>query len=593
MSGVHTGTFGNEDDLPRVPVPSLEDSCERFLEWCAPLLTAAEWEGTTRAVAEFLRPDSPAHTLQSALEQYAARDGGHSWLDEFWADRYLGRRDRIALNANFFFLLEESGRDQVDRAAELVAAALDYKGTLDAETAPPAEQRGSLMSMEQHKFLFSSTRIPGNQRDTARTPYSPPWPGPSQERHIAVLFRGNLFHVEVVEEGGRPYPRAAVAEALRRVMRDGAAEGVGVGALTTKPRAEWAASRQALLECHPANQRALEEVETALLCLCLEDTDPGGTREVCWQLLAGDPGNRWFDKAVSFVVFPDGTAGVNVEHCKLDGTTILAFLDAVSDRTVPPDARARREPGCRVVEFVLDDGLRDDVRAAADAFTEYAADTATELVSLDDFGAQRAKRLGISPDAFVQLAYQVAHRRARGRTGTTYESIATRQFHHGRTEAMRVVTPETFRFVAAMDDPDADPVTRRTALRAAADAHVRRARNCQAGQAPEQHLWELQLLQRRDGEALGATGALTLHDSPGWRIMRDDFLSTSSAPSANIRYFGFGATSDHCIGVAYVLLPDRLNVHLSTRRAGADEMHRFAVEFRRAGGALAELLAPD
>ena len=590
---MHTGTFGNEDDLPRVPLPGLEDSCERFIDWCAPLLTAAELASTKRAVAEFLRPDSPAHTLQSALEQYAARDDVHSWLDEFWADRYLARRDRIALNANFFFLLEQSGRDQVDRAAELVAAALDYKGTLDAETAPPAEQRGSLLSMEQHKFLFSSTRIPGSQRDTARTPYSPPWPGPSQERHIAVLFRSNLFHVEVIEEGGRPYPRAAIAGALRRVMRDGAAEGVGVGALTTKPRAEWAASRQALLECHPANQRALEEVETALLCLCLEDTDPGSTRAVCRQLLAGDPGNRWFDKAVSFVLFPDGSAGVNVEHCRLDGTTILAFVDAVADRTVPPYARSRREPDCRMIEFVLDDGLRADVRAAADAFAEYAADTATELVSLEDFGAQRAKRLDMSPDAFVQLAYQLAHRRARARTGTTYESIATRQFHHGRTEAMRVVTPETLRFVAAMDDPDADPVTRRTALRAAAEADVRRAKKCQAGLAPEQHLWELQLLQRRVGEELGATGALTLHDSPGWRIMRDDYLSTSSAASVNIRYFGFGATSDHCIGVAYVLLPDRLNVHLSTRRAGADEMHRFAVEFRHAVGALAGLLTPE
>ncbi|MGP3998582.1 choline/carnitine O-acyltransferase [Streptomyces sp. 8N706] len=51
----------------------------------------------------------------------------------------------------------------------------------------------------------------------------------------------------------------------------------------------------------------------------------------------------------------------------------------------------------------------------------------------------------------MQLAYQ----RAKGHLGATYESIATRQFRHGRTEAMRVVTPEMRDFVAGMTDPDA------------------------------------------------------------------------------------------------------------------------------------------
>src|SRR5207248_9288972 len=64
--------------------------------------------------------------------------------------------------------------------------------------------------------------------------------------------------------------------------------------------------------------------------------------------------------------------------------------------------------------------------------------------------------------------------------------------------------------------------------------------------------------------------------SPGWLIMRNDYLSTSSAPSHNIQYFGFGSTSPQCIGVAYVLLPDRWNIYLSTPRHVADEMYRFA-----------------
>ena len=54
---------------------------------------------------------------------------------------------------------------------------------------------------------------------------------------------------------------------------------------------------------------------------------------------------------------------------------------------------------------------------------------------------------------------------------------------------------------------------------------------CQRGEAPEQHLWELQLVQQREGAALGATGSMALYDSPGWRILRHDYLSTSAGPS--------------------------------------------------------------
>jgi carnitine O-acetyltransferase len=596
-------TFANEAGLPRVPLPTLEDSCRRFLEWCAPLLSAGELAETEAAVASFLAPGSPAHRLQAALERFDATPGVGSWLDRFWPSRYLGRRDRIALNANFFFLFDEPAggpRDQVTRAAGLVAAALDYKVQLDQELIPPVVQRGQAMSMVQNQFLFSTTRIPGEVQDTVRAPYSDEWPGPSPFRHVVVLYRGNAFRMGVLGPDGRPHSLDDLAAGIEAVMKAGAtpaAAGTSVGSLTTKARAEWAASRQRLLDLDPANAEALETIETALLCLCLEDVAPADTLQACDQLLHGDSGNRWFDKAVSLVVFADGAAGINVEHCGLDGTTILYLVDAMlgtsaEEHAERSGAASQGLPAVDPVDVVLDDDLRADVQAAATAFADYADATATTTVSFPGFGSDRAKQLGVSPDAFVQMAYQLAHQRAKGLVGATYESIATRQFRNGRTEAMRVVTPEVLRFVAAMDDPSADRATRAAALRAAAGKHVARAKECQRGDAPEQHLWELLLIQGREGEALGpgATEPLALYDSPGWRIMRDDYLSTSSAPSVNIQFFGFGATSLQCIGIAYVLLPDRLNVYLSTPQAVADQMHTFAAELRSSIAELEDLL---
>ncbi|HEY3895743.1 MAG TPA: choline/carnitine O-acyltransferase [Pseudonocardiaceae bacterium] len=599
-------TAGYEDRLPRVPLPTLEESCERFLEWCAPLLTPEELAATETAVASFLRPGSPARTLQAALEHYDASEGVQSWLDTFWPYRYLGRRDRIALNANFFFLFEDSELGQVDRAAWLIAAALDYKLRIDEQRVPPAIQRGRPLSMEQDKYLFSATRIPGAVQDSARTPYSDGWPGPSRERHIVVFVRGTMFRLGVIGPDGRPHTVDELAGGLRAVLAAGASPAVpgsSVGHLTTKARAEWAASRQALLECHPGNADLLDTVETALFCLCLEDTVPQDAREACDQLLHGDSGNRWFDKALSLIVFADGTAGLNGEHCKLDGTTIVRFIDAIlgspaaehSHRSAAQSQKTqpRGTPAVARLDFVLDAGLRADVQAAADAFAEYAAGTASATVVIEGCTSERVKQLGMSPDAFAQMAFQLAHQRAKGHLGATYESIATQQYRHGRTEAMRVVTPEVVHFAAVMDDPGAGSRTRRVALRAAGEKHVERTRDCQAGRAPEQHLWELQLIQQRCGSELGVTEPLALYESPGWLRMREDYLSTSAAPSTHVQFFGFGSTSRQCIGIGYGLLPDRFNLYLSTPRAVSDQMSVFAGELPEVLRELLDLLATE
>lgn len=598
-------TFAADDRLPRVPLPGLADSGERFLQWCAPLLTAEEFATTEAAVADLLRPGGPGQILHAALAEYNDTPGVGSWLDLFWPSRYLGRRDRIALNANFFFLFRDdtalaasTGANQVDRAAAIVTAALNYKLALDAETVPPVTQRGQQLSMWQNRYLFSETRIPGEVQDTVRVPYSDDWPGPSRARHIVVFFRGNMFRMDVLGPDGVPYSFDDLADGLRAVRKAGARRArtdTSVGHLTTGARAEWAANRDSL-RTEPANVAALDTVETALFCLCLEDFAPRDALHACDQLLHGDSGNRWFDKSVSFIVFDDGQAGINVEHCGLDGTTILSFVDTllqtpVTDHAAASGAQAQGLPAVEPIEFTLDAAQRAAVAAAGAAFARYAAENATATVSFEDFGTATAKQLGISPDAFAQLSYQLAHRRSKGLTGATYESIATRQYRNGRTEAMRVVTPEMVAFVDAMQDPAATGPDRLAAARTAAAAHVERAKQCQAGDAPEQHLWELEWIQRRRGAELGVTAPIPLYDSPGWVIMRDDYLSTSSAPSVNIQYFGFGSTSPRCIGVAYVLLPDRWNIYLATPEPVADQMYAFAEHLRTAVADLRALLS--
>ena len=589
-------TFGLEDGLPRVPVPDLEASAEQLLEWCAPLLSEGQLAETKAAVAELLAAGSPGRAAYARIQEYDAAAGVHSWLDRFWCDRYLGRRVPTAINANFMFLLHDRSGDQHERAAGLIMGALSHKFAVDQERLPITMQRGTPLSMEQHKYLFSSTRIPGLERDRVRTPYSEDWPGPSRERHVVVLVDAHLFRLDVISAEGVPHTLEELSTALAEIARSATDRGQGVGHLTSLDRSEWARTRERLLGNHPDNRGAMDVVERALVAICLERSSPDGLEATCNELLAGDSGNRWFDKAVSFVVFPNGRAGVQGEHCKIDGTTITELIDAVA---VPEDQEHERTAGAQPqgspawsrVDFVLDDGLRADIRRAEESFRAAAGDVVGRLVDLTGVGSDLPKKLGVSPDAFAQLTFQLAHHRAKRSLGATYESISMRRYHHGRTEAMRVVTPEIVRFIEAMADPGADPVARAALARAAATAHVARAKDCQDGRAPEQLIWELQLEERRHG----LDSRMAVHESPGWRIMRDDCLSTSSAPTSNVVILGFGATSARCIGVSYQMLPQRFTLYLSTPAAVADGMASFAEELPGAIDDLAELLrgAPE
>jgi hypothetical protein len=85
-----------------------------------------------------------------------------------------------------------------------------------------------------------------------------------------------------------------------------------------------------------------------------------------------------------------------------------------------------------------------------------------------------------------------------------------RSFRHGRTEAMRVVTPEVPAFVTAMDDPAATDEQRAAsaAARAAVARAVRQSEGMPGRAAPERHFWALQMLQQRRGAALGVTAPL-------------------------------------------------------------------------------------
>lgn len=67
-------------------------------------------------------------------------------------------------------------------------------------------------------------------------------------------------------------------------------------------------------------------------------------------------------------------------------------------------------------------------------------------MEFDGYGKAFITSHGISPDAFVQMAFQAAYFGLYGRIECVYEPAMTKSFLHGRTEAIRSVQPESVEF---------------------------------------------------------------------------------------------------------------------------------------------------
>lgn len=70
----------------------------------------------------------------------------------------------------------------------------------------------------------------------------------------------------------------------------------------------------------------------------------------------------------------------------------------------------------------------------------------------DAYGKGLMKKCRLSPDAFIQMALQLAYYRDAGKFSLTYEASMTRLFREGRTETVRPCTIESADWVKAMLD---------------------------------------------------------------------------------------------------------------------------------------------
>lgn len=84
-------TFAHQEKLPKLPIPPIRDTCERYLRALAPLQDEKEHAATKKAVQEFLNGEENGNgfigegegiKLDRMLREYAKDKD--SYIEEFW-----------------------------------------------------------------------------------------------------------------------------------------------------------------------------------------------------------------------------------------------------------------------------------------------------------------------------------------------------------------------------------------------------------------------------------------------------------------------------------------------------------------------------
>jgi len=432
------------------------------------------------------------------------------------------------------------------------------------------------LDISQFANLFSSTRIPRRIKDELKSHWAL-WPKAgeiqvSQEklpppRHILVLRANQCYTVNVFEKDGTASPPDVLEAHFEAIIADAdKLHGSPVAALTSTDRDTWADARVELL-LNQVNERSLHLADSALFALSLDDMSPLSLVDVSRSMLVGDGKNRWFDKSFNLVVFSNGKAGLSWEHSWGDGIAILTLFEklyqsATNETKRPPSSlstQSRRLPlalySTPLVTHLDVFRLQWQLSPSSEVSIKNACiaiDTMTSKLSLSVFRSKllprtSVKSSGYSPDALLQLSLQLGYSLTHPEQLTspsTYEAASTSAFFRGRTETIRVASPESFAFVSTFRSLlSISSSEQKRALKIASARHRASSIESASGKGCDRHLFALQSQK--------SLCSHPLFNNEAWRIWTNIRLSTSTLSSPALEGGGFGPVGPNAYSIGY------------------------------------------
>jgi carnitine O-acetyltransferase len=311
-----------------------------------------------------------------------------------------------------------------------------------------------------------------------------------------------------------------------------------------------------MIESSKINKESFDILDSGIFALVLEDYSPKNRHEFSQMLLHGNGRNRYFDKSFQIIVAQNGDAGINQEHSGYDGHSILYLAQSAYDYWTKNAVSVKDETPSKVqpLQWELNEKTLASIKSAEKNADEFIGSVNTFVIDFDAFGKKYATKSGFSPDAFIQMAYQLAYFRLKGKVGSTYESSNTKKFYHGRTETIRSCSKDSKAFCETFMDSKATSKDKFDAFKKACETHVAISNDSKVGHGIDRHLYGMHQLAKHNVQKYTNYSVPQLYSDKAYSTMKTDMVSTSnSSGTPALDLFTFGPTSGSGFGLGYII----------------------------------------
>lgn len=529
--------------LPKLPLPQLNDTLNRYLAALQPLCSPNQHEAAAKVVRAFKAQEGPR--LQEELRRTDKANLHTSFISSDMFEQRLKERHALPLRSHHTWLVHPDNEktDMLVRSTYWLWASVHfYKLYLDNQLEPEVHYGGEgvgssggsggdaaghywrrdwfdrtaallpdlfstpfvhnfsggnvvPLDMSQFDCLFNSSRMPGVLQDEITPVGFVP--------NVTVQYRGHQFVITVADADCAPLPVDQIYAQLRDIVDTRVAPArTDVGVFTALPRSEWNAVRTTLLR-NATNSKNVEAIEESMLVLNLdEDAEGSGVMDPLCAVgaVAKAPTLRstcrWWDKSLSVSVNTRGGVSVAAEASWGDAVAVRRYTDDVFalSHAAHSDLLRRDAPSTYPVRQ-LQWSIPAELHAVAQRARQTVEGDGRRLDVAAGVLDVPAALPSASVEATVQLAAQLAWWRLQHRPTSCVQTVDMQRYRRGRTEQICLSTSASADFVLSMLGTDV--VAQRTACQAAVQSIATLRSDTERGHGLQCHLLALRMTAER------------------------------------------------------------------------------------------------
>lgn len=560
------------EKIKPLPLPNLEHLSNDLKDWIKPHVSELEYNHTVQSIDYFFQQTNQAAILQKKLEAFNKKYP-KNWLTPLWNDLYLKYRNKLHTGTNYSMVFHKDYYPHIKTIENLTGKTIHilaefYKIIMNNELAQKKLVEPNIC-LKQYFNIFKGIRIPQVEIDQYKVAKN------KKNQFIIIVMNNHFYKLNITDNNGNTYNIKTLTQAIKNTLNELTKSNentLNIGLLTTAKRDEAASIYNELI-VNKQNKRFFKWIEKALFLLHfdLESTNS----KLALERLFLNADDKYFDKTLQVVITQDLHIGLNVEHTGVDGATILTLIDYLTHhlKNNHPNDEKIKELHLDALNFSRSALIEKKLNKLYKLNKFDQKNYHVDYLMIDFLGKSKIKSLGFSPDAFFQIALQIAQYKTFGVMKSTYEPVSMKIYDEGRTECARPSTQSHLNLARAWNKNENDDALFEL-LQSAANEHVKRIKQCINGNGVERHMYGLESMYLKHKNELNFNKP-EIFSSLGYKTLKNDFLSTTNVSHPSIKHFIFGPTSENGFGIFYSLLNNEIIINISSRTKNNPQAKRL------------------